>query len=178
MNLCISPGYERVVLSIIVNLSLCEELSGLSGLYRWMWKSIAVLMTDCSPGLWQALSWGRGRFWMSPLAEQETAHTWQRQYHARSLAAMTGCWWNWRSAFLTMTKSADLEPKTLKYSASTVKVRNRSYMGLSLLFQGHWVVDLPAGGFPSVLPPHWCHKCSQHSREEWHYYCTCIRKVS
>lgn len=60
---------------------------------------------------------------MSPQVEREAALTWQRPYPVRSPAATTGCCWSWKNAFLTMTKSVDLERRTPKCSVSTAMVR-------------------------------------------------------
>lgn len=60
---------------------------------------------------------------MSPQVGQEAALTWQRPYPVRSPAATTGCCWSWKNAFLTMTKSVDLERRTPKCSVSTAMVR-------------------------------------------------------
>lgn len=60
---------------------------------------------------------------MSPRVGQEAVLTWQRPYPVRSPAATSGCSWSWRNAFLTMTKSVDLEHRTPKFSVSTATVR-------------------------------------------------------
>lgn len=94
---------------------------------------------------------------MNRRAGQGTAHTWLRQYHVKTPAAMTGWWLNWRSASLIMRKSVDQEPRFHKCSVLTVMVsRNLKHLTpknlfvipvqpetkLFLFYVGKWIAHL------------------------------------